>query len=515
VAQQGSSELTDFVSAQQREFEESAPSDQRKARGQVFTPPAVARFMAAMPELPRRHIRVLDPGAGAGMLTAALCERLSQLRTPRQVELIAFESDERLAEMLRRTLETCQAVLGRRGHTVTYELNAGDFLEAAASGFGGADLFEQASPIGEIDIAIMNPPYAKVRAGSRAAQMLAEVVHGQPNLYALFLAGAAQLLRPDGQLVAITPRSFCNGPYFRTFRRWFFRRMALERIHLFDSRKDTFADVLQESVITHATRTEKRSGFVQVSSSHGRDIPRDVAVEVHPARRIVDDSAGEMILRIPTTKRDASIIDVMDAWPSRFPDHGLGVSTGPVVSFRATEHLLPALRPDDSAPLLTVHNVRSWETRWPVDRPGISQALRVSPESAKLLLPVRNYVLLRRFTAKEENRRLVAGPFLASEWPHPQVGLENHLNYVYHRRRELSDFEVRGLVALFNSRLFDTYFRTVSGNTQVNAAEILSFPFPDMDRIASLGRSAGELTEGRILEFLGVQDDLAQELAAA
>ena len=515
MAQHGSSELTDFVSAQQREFEASAPSDQRRARGQVFTPPAVARFMATMPELPRRRIRVLDPGAGAGMLTAALCERLLQLRTPRQVELVAFESDEGLAAMLRRTLDTCQVALARRGHSVTYEVNARDFLEAAAAGFGGTDLFEQATPIGEVDIVIMNPPYAKVRAGSRAAQMLAEVVHGQPNLYALFLAGAAQLLRPEGQLVAITPRSFCNGPYFRTFRRWFFRRMVLDRIHLFDSRKDTFADVLQESVITHATRTEKRSGSVRVSSSHGRDIPPNLAVEVHPERRVVEDSAGEMILRIPTTKRDASIIDVMDAWPARFPDHGLGVSTGPVVSFRATEHLLPALRPNDSVPLLTVHNVRSWETRWPVDRPGISQALRASPESAKLLLPVRNYVLLRRFTAKEEDRRLVAAPFFARDWPHEHVGLENHLNYVYHRRRELDDSEVRGLVALFNSRLFDTYFRTVSGNTQVNAAEILSLPFPDMDRVASLGRLAGELTEGRILEFLGVEYELAHELAAA
>jgi adenine-specific DNA-methyltransferase len=122
---------------------------------------------------------------------------------------------------------------------------------------------------------------------------------------------------------------------------------------------------------------------------------------------------------------------------------------------------------------------------------------------------------LRRFTAKEEDRRLVAAPFFARDWPHEHVGLENHLNYVYHRRRELDDSEVRGLVALFNSRLFDTYFRTVSGNTQVNAAEILSLPFPDMDRVASLGRLAGELTEARILEFLGVEDELAQELAAA
>ncbi|QLE42935.1 hypothetical protein FD723_22485 [Nostoc sp. C052] len=37
-------------------------------------------------------------------------------------------------------------------------------------------------------------------------------------------------------------RSFCNGPYFRDFRRMFLEMMALDQIHLFESRQEAFSD---------------------------------------------------------------------------------------------------------------------------------------------------------------------------------------------------------------------------------------------------------------------------------
>ena len=104
-------------------------------------------------------------------------------------------------------------------------------------------------------------------------------MHGQPNIYALFMAQAARMLRRGGQQVAITPRSFCNGLYFREFRRWYFSKVSLRHVHLFESRRATFEGVLQESVVTAARRDGGRAGPVAVSHGPTLDVPFAVAAD--------------------------------------------------------------------------------------------------------------------------------------------------------------------------------------------------------------------------------------------
>src|SRR5207248_10372813 len=106
----------------------------------------------------------------------------------------------------------------------------------------------------EFDAVIMNPPYFKIGADSPHGLALGDAFRGNTNIYMIFMARAAELLRPNGETVAITPRSFCNGLYFRNFRRWFFSRMGLGHVHLFECRRSTFDNVLQESIITRTHR---------------------------------------------------------------------------------------------------------------------------------------------------------------------------------------------------------------------------------------------------------------------
>ena len=59
--------------------------------GQFFTPVAVARIMADLPRLPESGtFRVLDPGAGSGVLTAAVVDRVRRERPDLQVTLTAY-----------------------------------------------------------------------------------------------------------------------------------------------------------------------------------------------------------------------------------------------------------------------------------------------------------------------------------------------------------------------------------------------------------------------------------------
>jgi adenine-specific DNA-methyltransferase len=140
----------------------------------------------------------------------------------------------------------------------------------------------------------------------------------------------------------------------------------------------------------------------------------------------------------------------------------------------------------NTAPLLWMHNVRPFLTQYP-PKNGKPTHIEVCEKSMRLLVPAKRYVLLKRFTAKEEKRRLVAGIMEASDSYSEWVGLENHLNYVYRKGADLTKAEAFGLAAFFNSFLVDRYFRAISGNTQVNATEIRAMPMPDQRRLAQIG----------------------------
>jgi len=449
-----------------------------------------------------KRVKVLDPGAGTGTLSAAICNRVLALSSPHHLEIHLFETDASIIPLLDENMKNCRSALRERGHRMSYDIHQADYILSNAHAFGQHLLFDSGTELGQFDLVIMNPPYFKVGKDSQYAQIMYRLVHGQPNIYALFMALGAEMLRPGGQLVAITPRSFCSGLYFRGFRRWFFDRMSLRHIHLFESRTDTFreANVLQESVITLTQRLTKQPASIAISTSYGRDLPKEPAARQIAANKVIDAANGSMVVRIPENAQDALVMELVEAWPKRFLDLGLRVSTGPVVMFRARQFLLDSLDAKDAVPLLSVHNVHPFQTVWPVPKKNKPTGFKACAESRRLLVPTRNYVLLRRFTAKEERRRLVASCFLKNSEARPYVALENHLNYIYHQSRELTDHEVYGLAALFNSALLDRYFRTISGNTQVNATELRTINFPDLNTIARIGRHIVKLEQAATRE---------------
>jgi adenine-specific DNA-methyltransferase len=211
-------------------------------------------------------------------------------------------------------------------------------------------------------------------------------------------------------------------------------------------------------------------------------------------RAALDFETADRVLRLPVSDQDGQTLALVDAWPTTLHSLGLEISTGPVVPFRATAVVDREGRvPDTHAPLLWMHHVRGTQVTWPLNRRKPEYIRRRGAEA--LLIPNRNYVLMRRFSAKEEARRLAAAPYIAGDFAIPEVGLENHLNYVHRPGGTLSDDETWGLTALYNSRLLDTYFRCVNGNTQVSATELRAMPLPARDVVVALGRRVMRLPD--------------------
>ena len=467
----------------------------RKDGGHYLTPSAVARYMADCSAYPESHVRVLDPGSGTGILAAAACESAADSKTVTSLHVDAYETHPLLADLSRLALVHTGKWLAQRGVALTFNVRNGDFVleNAVAPRLNGQRHRRMKEATDRYDLIISNPPYLKIGKDDPRAAAWGSVVHGQPNIYALFMAVSAELLSDSGRLVYIVPRSFASGLYFRKFREVFFHRVTPTAVHLFESRRDVFRSqtVLQENmVLTARRRMEEESpggGQILVSHSHGAsDLPHRTSFLVDSSS-VLDMESENRELSIPTCPQDLQLVRAVRSWPNTLHSIGLDISTGPVVPFRSTKFLTQAPNGDSAAPLLWMQHVRSMRTTWPLTACDKPQWIDVCPESTKVLVADETYVLLRRFSAKEEKHRLVAAPLLQGALGAAMVGLENHLNYIRGVSRPLEEELAYGLAALFNSTFLDRYFRISSGNTQVSATELRSMPLPTETQIRLMG----------------------------
>ena len=448
---------------------------EQKDLGQFMTPPDVARYMAQRCLLPESLpiIRILDPAAGSGILAAAVVEcLLNQTRLPKQINVTLYEIDKRLIPALRKLAERIRRSARNRGVTATISIRNCDFLLSTVATIR--------QPIA--DIIIANPPYFKLNASDPRALAHAYAVYGQPNIYGLFMAVCAGLLTPSGRWCFITPRSWTNGLYFAAMRRHLFCWLHIDAIHVFESRRDHFTndEVLQEAMITWATAQAQPNAEVIVSSSEGsRDLAQARLLRL-PLNHVIGQD-DQRIISLPTDTPTG-----LAQWNATLSTYGFKVSTGPVVAFRSKKHLRKTASAD-SVPLLWMQHISRMLICWPINKKR--EHISSNGETAWMLVPNTNVVVMRRFSPKEDERRITAAPYLAGSLPGPVLGLENHTNYIYRPGRGLSDEEAKGLAAFLNSRVVDKYLRTIAGNTQVNATDLRKLPMPPLELLIAIGRA--------------------------
>lgn len=472
----------------------AAPAEPRKTKvrsrqaelGQYFTPEGIATFMSRMFGALPAKVRLLDPGAGSGVLASAFLANASAAKFRGTIEVDAFEVDPHVLPALRATFK---GLIGPKVHGGVHD---DDFVRMAAT-------WIKLSRGPRYTHCIMNPPYMKIRVGSDTRQLLREIGLETVNMYTGFVGLALDLLETGGELAAIIPRSFCNGPYYQPFRRFVFERAAITHLHLFESRNKAFKSdgVLQENIIIHLKRGQ-RQGRVTVSTSADGSFG-DYAETLYDFEKIVYPDDDQQFIHVPTGGQDELLAN--PAFCNKLEDLGLSVSTGPVVDFRLRAHMC---EPDDptAVPLLYSSHFLEGEIVWPKPNFKKSNAIRRNDSTEKWLLPSGFYSVTRRFSSKEERRRIVAYVVDPSKLPVVEVvGFENHLNLIHEKKRPLSEDLARGLTLYLNSTTVDQYFRRFNGHTQVNATDLRTMRFPSLKVLRELGKwskKQGSLTQEQI-----------------
>lgn len=455
---------------------------QRKAQlGQFFTPESVADFMAGLFPPASGSCRLLDAGAGIGALSAAFLKRWRQGQFQfSAVDVDAYEIDRTLHPLLLKNLAIY------RGDDLSVSVQREDFVLSAQTSLVDT-LFSTARE--SYTHAILNPPYKKISSNSTHRLALRRLGIETVNLYSAFVALAVARTSAGGQIVAIIPRSFCNGPYYRPFRDYLLQHAAIRHIHLFASRSRTFQQdgVLQEHLIIRLERAGE-IGAVTVSTSTDHDFT-DLQTSRHPFTEIVLPDDPEQFIRIPAFAGETTF-DLSPAICYTLDELGITVSTGPIVDFRLSEHLR-AMPETNTVPLLYPGHFAGSRAQWPLPNTKKPNAIERNNVTEKWLYPNGYYCVVRRFSSKEEKRRIVASVVDPVTFGQTDVlGFENHLNLFHQNRQGLSEALAHGLAAFLNTTAVDKDFRRFNGHTQVNATDLRTMKYPSRDILDDLGQWA-------------------------
>lgn len=463
--------ILDAVVENTNTFIASVPKSQRKKFGQFFTTAKTAMYMADLfcIDLDKEELTLLDAGAGTGILSAALLDRIYQLGYTGKVNLTCYETDSVVLPVLERNLK-----LAKEKYGINYIIKTENYITSQYFGIG--TLLDEDSC--KYDYIIGNPPYLKISKDAPEAISMPLVCHGAPNLYFLFWAMGIYNLKPNQELVYIIPRSWTSGAYFKKFREYLFTNAVITDIHLFESRDKVFGgeSVLQETIIIKVKKTKTEPETINITTSSDSEFS-DIRKFEAPYQTVVPINHYVYLI---TDENDANVIERINNLPQTLPDIKLKMQTGIIVDFRTREVLRDNIE-EGAFPLLYAQHIKDGRVVWPLGKEGEV----IQTDHPSYLQENSDFLLVKRFTSKEEKRRLQCGIYLKQRYSQfKYISTQNKVNFV----KCDSPCITYGLYVLFNSSLYDAYYRILNGSTQVNSTEINQIPIPSRDVIEKMGR---------------------------
>lgn len=492
--------VADAVAALGGLYTKALPPAQRAEQGIFYTPPILVRRLLDKAERAGhdwRAGRAIDPSCGGGAFLVEVAARMlaAMEGTAPAIALAALGSRLRGWD-----IDPFAVWLAN----LAVEAVALPLVAASGRRLGPvAEMRDALGPFGDaadqFGLVMGNPPFGKIKDTPGTCARFARSLHGHPNLYGLFTDLAVHLARQDGGVIAyLTPASFLAGHYFKALRRTLYACAPPVSVDLVESRKDVFADVLQEVVLS-TFRRGSRQRRAQCAVVHAE---RD-GLKVQPTGTLILPGDPDAPWTLPRSADDAAFVAKMRRMRARLADWGYGVSTGPLVWNRHKPrlHALPAAgriavvwaeavtQDGRFVYRATRRNHAPWYQPRGADDPNI------------VTLPC---VLVQRTTAKEQHRRLIAAEmpaaFLAR---HGRVTVENHLNMVL-PIAAWPKLPLSALAAFLATATADRVLRCINASVAVSASELEAMPLPPAeDVLAALAAPDPESAVARLYDAAG------------
>lgn len=447
---------------------------------QYFTEGAVARQMANMLNVDEGAV-IGDHGAGTGLLCATVMayalSKQSNISQPLSVH--AYEIDEQLHSAFGDSMaEIAFYAQGLLNSAPNVSLN-GDFMEMATTIFSPE--FE-----GFLDTAILNPPYQKLNQTTEFAQLMRKHLVATPNVYAAFIALSVMMLKPGGQLVAIVPRSFCNGTYFKAFRTWLKAAGSIDWFVRYRCRSNLFRsdNVLQENVTFRFTRGVPQLDRIRVSLCESPEHP-PVYESMVPTRDILP--ADSDIIFVPGDQTELASLHKMRGLPFSAKEWGINFSTGKLEDFRVRELLHHEPLATSWAPVIYSQHWERGQNKlhWSPSIKGKPACVELTEKSKTKVIPRGNYVCIKRISANDDRSGRCHPVALLDNNPMPgdYWAIDNHIQVISGLDEQpLTREDAIALTEYLLSDHIDHTLRVVSGTTQLNINDLLQIRYPKLSR---------------------------------
>lgn len=452
-----------------KQYENNLDPEVKKIKSQYFTPYIISEYMSDIvnKKIQKNRLRILEPSAGTGQLIVALLIRMINYDI-KDIIIDIFEIDNNLIPIINENLNLVKSLYKKNKKNIVVNIFCDNFLISKIDY--------------KYDIIIGNPPYKKIRKDSIESKMNYEFVYGQPNIYGLFISKALTLLEEEGQLIYLVPRSFFNGKYFIKIRELIFNYYSISFIHSFESRSKIINnEILQEVVII---KFEKRDvEFTNICHSFGiDDIRNEFNINIESKTLW---NKNNYKIRLPINEDDVILIKNMDNLKYKLSDFNWKFKTGSIVDFRMKNYLIESTKNHNNCfPLIWCANFTDSKIFWPLDKSKFSQYIDSEVPGTRLVNRG-DYLLIKRFSSKEEHKNLKVNLLYYEDINFDKLGIENHVNYLKidnENRKYLN-----GLFILFNSSYYNRYFSIINGTTQINIDDLNNLPIIDQEKLETIG----------------------------
>ena len=453
--------------------------------GRLFTKKDTARLMAGMLKLDESKsvYTVLDPGAGTGILAAAVIEEIcKKYSSCKQIFITCYENDPEFVPMLEDNLERirkkCRHDYDVKLYVTVYAEN---YLTDSKKHYT-VNFFDDVSE-DKYDVIICNPPTDLVDKTSPEAEAVGGVTQLKISLAFLFAHLASKHLEEGGQLVITLPTLVASASALTSFRKEMASALSLEKIHLFigPQKNKKRAVPLKKSIILCYGKCPRPSTVtISTSTDSGKELavlsPLDYGF-------VVDDEDGSLTL--PKSQEDTKIVKYISSFPETLTSLGLKMSTGLIIDSRC-DGLLFTDAVKATVPLLRPSHIKSGQISFP--QPVKKQY--VAPVSTNLVQKNKNMVLIKRVPAKSDERFVNSAIYMAAQLPsYRYISTHNKINFIdtKDKNAEMCPRLVFGLYALLNSTIYDRYISIISKSKQINSKEMRSLPLPPRNIIENIG----------------------------